>query len=267
MGNSQDLQKACFEMRLNLLMLAHNASDKGAHIASSLSEIEILANLYLSVMNLENDIFVLSKGHGGLGYYTALHQAGFITFDQLQSFETEGGDFPGQPSKNRKYGIEYSSGSLGMGLSYAIGLALSKKIKNEKGNVYVLLGDGECNEGSVWEAAMFAAANKLDNLVAIVDYNRMQSDASTAEVMSCNLPAIWKSNNWFTVETDGHDLCQLDSAFQVIHIDKPLVVIASTIKGKGVSFMENDNKWHHNRLSDTDYENAVKEVSRSYYGN
>jgi len=258
--DSQAMNKCCQQMRLDLLELAHNAGSQGAHIASGLSEIEILAAVYLNKMNLEKDHFILSKGHGGLGYYTALKQADLITRDQLLSFETDGGDFPGQPSKNLSIGIEYSSGTLGVGISYSAGIALAKKLSNGKGNVYVLLGDGECDEGSVWETAMFANAQHLDNLIAIVDYNKMQSDGTVKSVLQYDPENIWKSFGWATISVDGHNTDKLLSALNMPHCDQPLVIIANTIKGKGVSFMENNNAWHHNRLSDEDYEKAVQEI-------
>jgi transketolase len=264
--NPHDFKTDCQEMRLNLLELAHRAGNQGAHIASSLSEIEILAALFLKVMNKENDYFILSKGHGGLGYYTALFQAGLISKEKLFSFENNGGDLPGQPSKNEKLGIIYSGGTLGVGISYAAGLAMAKKMKNEAGCIYVLLGDGECDEGSVWESAMFASAHHLNNLVVVIDNNKMQSDGTAESVLPINLLKMWMAQGWKTVETDGHDVSKLISSFETSHNSNPLVIIANTIKGKGVSFMENNNVWHHSRLSDSDYKAAADEVRGVFNG-
>lgn len=247
-------------MRSNVLRLAAKvgAEGKGAHIAPSLSIIEILAVLFKTVMR-SCDVFVLSKGHGGLAYYSALREAGIITDAQLDSFETDGGDFPGQPTKNSQNGIIFSSGSLGMGLSYACGLALAAKRRRDGKTVYVLLGDGELNEGSNWEAIMFAKQQKLGNLVAIIDNNGMQSDGKSEEILDVDLRSAFNAFSWKTQFCDGHDIDDLTSALKPLDSDTPTAIFAKTIKGKGVSFMENNNVWHHNRLNDEQYQAAVKE--------
>jgi len=248
-------------MRLNILRLAARAGveGKGAHIAPSLSMVEILAVLFIKVMRLQ-DVFVLSKGHGGLAYYTALKEAGIITGEQLDSFETDGGDFPGQPSKKNENGIAFSSGSLGLGLSYACGLAIAAKRQCNDKKIYVLLGDGELNEGSNWEAVMFAKHQKLGNIVAVVDYNGMQSDGASKEILGMDLESMFKALGWQTRICNGHSIDELAAAFEFSEREVPNVILAKTIKGKGVSFMENNNVWHHNRLNDEQYQNALREV-------
>ncbi|MFI3116194.1 MAG: transketolase [Clostridia bacterium] len=251
-------------MRKNLLELAYNTGNVGAHIGGSLSIIEILMVLHCDIMKFDkdnSDDFILSKGHGGLGYYTALYECGKITKEQLFSFEENGGILPGQPSKNTDIGIVYSSGSLGMGLSFGIGRALSYKMDNKNNKVYVLMGDGECNEGSVWESVFYACANKLDNLVIIVDANGLQSDGNTQNILNMNLLEMFKANDLCVIEVDGHDCEQLISAFSSIHTEKPLLIYAHTIKGKGVSFMENNNEWHHSRITKEQYLDACSQIN------
>ena len=212
----------------------------------------------------DRDRFILSKGHGSLGYYTALTEAGFITKEQLFTFEENAGSLPGQPSLNMEMGIEFSSGSLGMGLALGGGVALAGKKQNRNFNVYVLLGDGECNEGSVWEAAMSASHYHLDNLVAIVDCNKMQSDGPTHTIMNMgDLAAKWSSFGFTPFAVDGHNVAALYDTLVIASEPKegrPTVVIANTVKGKGVSFMENDNTWHHNRLVQAQYDTAMSEL-------
>lgn len=256
----KSLDSHCMQMRLNMLRLTHGLGRKGAHIAPSLSMTEILAVLFLDVMKMPGDIFVLSKGHGGLAYYTALAETGVITREQLDTFDTDGGDFPGQPSRNTDYGIVFSSGSLGMGLSYAVGRALGFKQKKEDSKVYCVIGDGESNEGSIWESAMFASQMNLDNLVTIVDWNRMQSDGPTEGILNMDIEAMWKALGWAVCTVDGHDVAALEQALTAKHKGQPLAVLARTVKGKGVSFMENQRSWHHGSLRESEYEQAVTEV-------
>ena len=257
-------------MRKNTLRLAHAAGNNGAHIAPSLSIIEIVATLYGAIMKLdiknpqwvERDRFILSKGHGALGYYTALAEVGFITQDELNTFEKNGSFLPGQPTMNVAKGIEFSSGSLGLGLSFGVGISLIGRQQHKNYKVYVLLGDGECNEGSVWEAIMAASHFSLNNLVAIVDCNKMQSDGLTKNIMDMgNMVGKWESFGWEAAEVDGHDVAELCRVFSH-DSSRPYVVIAHTVKGKGISFMEHNREWHHNRLSSEQYELAVAEVER-----
>lgn len=258
-------------MRRRALDMAFAAGNNGAHLGPGLSMIEIMAVLYGGIMNFrpeeplwENrDRFILSKGHGTLGYYTALAEAGFLSDDDINSFEVNGGLFPGQPIMLPEKGIESASGSLGLGLSMGIGIALAIKKKKLSGRVFVLMGDGECNEGTVWESALSCAHFRLDNVIAVVDNNRMQSDGTSSTILDMkDIDKKWDSFGFNVVRVDGHDIGTLYEAFEKAtqtQTGMPSVVIAHTIKGKGVSFMENSPAWHHNRLIQTDYEAAIAE--------
>ena len=263
--------KSADNMRRNIIRLAHQAGNNGSHIGPSLSIVDIMAVLYLDAMSLnpenslwdERDRFILSKGHGALGYYVALHEAGVISKDDLYTFEVDGGRFPGQPSKCLAKGLEYSGGSLGMGLSYGAGIALAAKRACRDFRTYVLMGDGELNEGSVWESAMFARHQELTNLTVIVDRNNMQSDGTCGEILNYDIEAIWRGFGWEVYLCDGHNIEQLIEVFQKNETPHPKVIIAATIKGKGVSFMEHSKDWHHNRLPDDLYQKAVAELETS----
>jgi transketolase len=257
-------------MRGHALAMALKAGPNGAHLGPGLSIIEITATLYGAVMKFDpgnphwedRDRFILSKGHGTLGTYTALFEAGLISAEDLDAFEANGGDFPGQPAINMDKGIEFCSGSLGHGLSLGVGVALSGKRRGKDYRTYVLMGDGECNEGTVWEAAMAASHFALGHLIAVIDRNNLQSDGPTSAILDMkDLASKWRSFGWEVVEIDGHDLAALYDAFAVKNApDKPRAVIAHTVKGKGVSFMENNNEWHHSRLSQEQYQAAMAEL-------
>ena len=264
------LRQAALAMRRNILRLALNGGSNGVHVGPALSIVEIMACLYLDVLRREpgvpvtiRDKFVLSKGHGALGYYVALYEAGVISLESLNTYENNGGDFPGQPVKNVAAGIDFSSGTLGLGLAYGAGLALGARKTDRDTRVYVVLGDGELNEGSVWESAMFAVHAKLTNLVAIVDRNGMQSDGRTCDVLAIDIEAMWRGFGWEVAVCDGHDVEQVLAALQTEPNGKPRVVIANTIKGKGVSFMEGNNEWHHNRLTTEQFDRAIAELDAS----
>lgn len=264
-------ERATIKMRKNALKMALLSGSNGAHLGGGLSIIEIMAVLYCGVMKIKpedprwkaRDRFILSKGHGTLGYYTALEAIKIINEDQLFKFEQNGGLLPGQPSLNLDMGIEYSSGTLGLGLSFAVGLSIASKKTDNPYNVFVLLGDGECNEGSIWESAMSAVHFKLSNLTAIVDSNSLQSDGKTCDILDLQLAKMWKGIGWeVIIIDDGHNISQLFDSLTLPHLEgKPRVLIANTTKGKGISFMENNNDWHHNRLSKELFDLAMKELS------
>lgn len=256
-------------MRLKALDMAFHAGKAGAHLGGGLSSIEILAVLYGEIARLDcsnpywedRDRILISKAHCVLAYYTALNEAGFITDEELKLFEKNGSDLAGHPLKNIEKGIEYAGGSLGMALSAAAGMAIHAKAVNSKRKIYVLLGDGECEEGSVWEAMMFAANYKLDNLVAVIDWNKLQYDGTIAEVAGLdNLPEKIRAFGWKAVEADGHDIRDMVRAYQEGEPGKPLAILANTVKGKGVSFMEGNPLWHHSELNESLYKQAVEEV-------
>ena len=269
MNTLDTLKEVSNKMRTDLIELANSVGNNGAHIGPGLSIIETMAVLYTCVMRIDptnplwedRDRFLLSKGHGSLGYYTALEQAGLISRDDLLTFEVNGGDFPGQPSMNLEKGIEISSGSLGHGLAIGIGIALAAKKKSKTFQTYVLMGDGECNEGSIWESAMSASSYKLDNLTAIVDRNDMQSDGRSVDILDMeDFAAKWHAFGFEVKTVDGHDLTELLTTFTAPRLPgKPRVVIAKTVKGKGISFAENNHEWHHNHFTKDQYDQAITE--------
>lgn len=258
------------EMRLDLLEMGKAAGMRGIHLGGSLSLVEIMAALYGVVMNFnpkapdspERDRLILSKGHGLPAQHAALKQLGVFTKEQLLTYKQDTSLVSVHPSRNLKLGIEYSSGSLGQGLSIGVGVAFALKKQGKTApKVFVILGDGECDEGQVWEAAMSASQFRLDNLVAIIDRNRLQSDRNTEEVIALDdFKAKWTSFGWNAVECDGHDLNALTNALQKPH-HGPLTVIANTVKGKGISFMENNPAWHNSTLTAKLYDEAMQEVS------
>ena len=263
------IQTMAHSMRRRILDVSYSCN-QSVHLGSGLSIVEIMATLYGAILNYDKnnpawedrDRFILSKGHGVLGYYSALLVSGIISEAIFASFQTNGSDLIAHPVMNIDLGIESSNGSLGQGLSMGVGLALAAKRKNIKHKIYVLLGDGECGEGSVWEAIMSASHYKLDNLIAIVDNNLYQSDGKRENIMDCgDFAEKWKRFGWNVCPVDGHNVSDLYHAFSENNIDnKPKVLIAHTIKGKGVSFMENNNDWHHNRLTKLNYEQALQEL-------
>ena len=265
-----EIQNMAKRMRRKVLDMALTAGASSSHFGGGLSIIDITATLYGQIMNLdpkdpewiERDRFILSKGHGVLGYYTALSEIGYISEKDLKTFEKDGTYLYGHPVINRSKGIEFSNGSLGMGLSLGIGVALAGKRKNIDYKVYVLMGDGECNEGSVWEAAMAGPHYKLDNLVAIIDKNNLQQTGTNSEIMSVgDLVSKWKSFGWQVFEIDGHNVPEIyDTFLSVKDQSGPVAIVANTVKGKGFSFAENNNAWHHAPLSSSQYEAALEEL-------
>jgi transketolase len=234
-----------------------------------MSAMEIMAVLYGRVLRLdknnptwpERDRFIASKAHCVLAHYAALAEAGFISREELATFEKNGTRLAGHPAINLALGLEYSGGSLGLAIGVAVGLALDAKRKGRGHRVFVLLGDGELDEGSNWEGFMAAAHFKLDNLVAVVDKNRLQYDGPTEDIMALgDLGAKMRAFGWQVAEVDGHDPGELAEALESRPEGRPLAVIANTVKGKGVSFMEDVRDWHHSSLSQAQYDQAAQEV-------
>ena len=255
-------------LRLSALQMALNSGKNGSHLGAGLSSVEIFAALYGGVLkyDLQNkedenrDRLVVSKGHCVLSYYSALRQAGFLTDEDIASFETNGSHFHGHAMRNLEKGIEFSGGSLSMGMSFAVGQALACKKKGLTSRVFSIVGDGECDEGLIWEAAMSAANYGLNNFVLIVDRNKLQYDGPTAEVMNqIDLGDKFRAFGFDVRVVDGHDVDALAIALSAPS-EKPVCVIADTIKGKGVSFMEGVKTWHHSVLTQEQYDQAVKEV-------
>ncbi len=245
----------------------------GAHIGGSLSMVEILTILYWKYMNIDparpnwedRDRFVLSKGHGGVGHAVVLAHRGYFPFEDLKEFNHTGSKLGMHLDSKKAVGVEASTGSMGHGLSQAVGMALGARVLKKSWRVYCVIGDGESNEGSIWEAAMAAAHYKLANLTAFLDRNRMMIDGPTEEVMSLEpLADKWAAFGWAVREVDGHDLRQLSEAveFAQSHLAGPVMVLCRTVKGKGVDFMENDPAWHYGGLSKELVERAKQSVER-----
>ncbi len=256
-------------VRRKMINMAY-ASGNTAHFGAGLSIVEILAVLYTKVLNIDpknptleaRDRFILSKGHGVLSYYAVLAACGFFEETLLETFQENESDLIAHPVMNLKLGIETSNGSLGHGLSVAIGSLIASKRNNIPYKAYVLMGNGECNEGSVWEAAMFASSHKLSALTAIIDNNSLQSDGNSNDIIDMlDIKEKWEAFGWEVIEVDGHNTAELERALcKERYLEKPRVIIANTIKGKGISFMENDNEWHHSRLNEAQYKLALSEL-------
>jgi len=269
MDDIDKIKKLSKELRLEALSIAYRSGNNGSHLGGGLSTVEIFATLYGSVLryNLNNkndenrDRLIVSKGHCVLAYYSALHKAGFISDKELYSFETNGSCFHGHAMRNLQFGIEFSGGSLSMGMSFAVGVAIACKKRRLGNRIYTIVGDGECDEGLIWESAMAAANYKLDNLCVIVDCNKLQYDGFTNEIMdSSPLIEKFRSFGFCCYDVDGHNCEELYNVMMK-KSDKPMCIIANTIKGKGVSFIENKKEWHHHTLNKSQYEAAIKEVT------
>lgn len=264
-------RSAAKEMRKDVLRAMYNSGKSSTHIGGTLSMIEIMAALYVGVMNISKDNlrsdlrdrFILSKGHCALAQYAALKQAGIITDEDLMKFKQQGSGLYTHSTRNRDMGIEFSTGSLGQGIALAVGAALALKKKNNPCRVFTLLGDGECNEGTVWEALASASHLGLDNLTVIVDCNRLQCDGPTEEILSMGeLSEKFSAFGLDTQTVDGHDIGALLSALEY-RGSKPAAVIANTVKGKGVSFMENNHVWHNARLNESQFNTAMAELEEA----
>ena len=261
------------KLKRNILEMAYNAGASSSHFGGALSILDITSVLFSHFLKIDQnnpqwedrDRFIFSKGHACLAYYSALSEINFINKENLKTFEKDNSDLLGHPVINRKLGIEFSNGSLGMGLSIGIGVALAAKKKKKDYKTYVIMGDGECNEGSVWEASMAAPNFDLNNLTVIIDNNNFQQTGKNTEIMDVkDLKEKWQSFGWYVDEIDGHDISKLYDYFnQVKKINKPKAVIAKTIKGKGFSFSEGNNEWHHAILTKKYYEQALNELNNS----
>lgn len=272
MHSIQELQKKAVERRMDLIQMIYEA--KTGHTGGSLSCLDILVTLYYEIMNIdphnpkweERDRFVLSKGHSVEGYYTILADLGFFPKKELKTFSQYKSRLLGHPTV-KVPGIEMNTGALGHGLSAAIGMALAGKMDQKAYKVYVIMGDGEQAEGSVWEGAMAAGHYQLDNLIAIIDRNHLQISGSTEDVMHLEpFGDKWKAFGWEVREVAGNDIAALVDLFRKLPAvsGKPHLVIANTTKGKGVSFMENVPKWHHGVPSDEQLEQALKELKQQW---
>ena len=269
--NELELQKTAVEVRKGIIEAVHSA--KSGHPGGSLSAADIFTYLYFEEMNIDpkdpkkegRDRFVLSKGHTAPGYYSALAHRGFFPVEDLKTLRKVGSYLQGHPDRKHIPGVDMSSGSLGQGVSAAVGMALSAKMSGEDYRTYTLLGDGEIQEGQVWEAAMFAGARKLDNLVLIVDNNGLQIDGNIADVCSpYPIDKKFEAFNFHVINIDGNDFKQIAAAFAEARQTKgmPTAIIAKTVKGKGVSFMENQASWHGSAPNDEQYAVAMAELKQ-----
>ena len=266
--NKLELMKTANEIRKGIVTALHSA--KAGHPGGSLSATEIFTYLYFEEMNVDpkdpkkadRDRFVLSKGHTAPGLYSTLAQKGFFPKEDLVTLRHTGSYLQGHPDMKHIPGVDMSSGSLGQGISAAVGMAIAGKLDNADYRVYTLLGDGEIQEGQVWEASMLAAHRKLDNLVVIVDNNNLQIDGEITEVNSpYPIDKKFEAFNFHVINIDGNDFDQIDAAFKEAKTVKgqPTAIIAKTVKGKGVSFMENQVGWHGKAPNDEEYKIAMEE--------
>lgn len=269
--------ECCYElsklMRLDALEMARSTGKAGAHLGGSFSAMDIIAVLYGSILNIKNgepkwenrDRFITSKRHCYLASYSALYRTGLITHEQLMSFHTDGELLAGYPWLP-EYGLDFSGGSLGMGLSVGIGMALSAKRKKLDYKTYVLLGDGECNEGANWEGFMAASKFSLDNLVVIIDNNHMQFDGKAEDIMPMgSFAEKLRTFGFVATDVNGHSIEELNRAFETEHTGKPLAIIANTIKAYGLPSIEDKAESHHAALSETDYEYMIKSIKEGKY--
>lgn len=266
----KNLEKLCKENRRNIIKMVYNA--QSGHIGGAMSAVELLTVLYNKCMKIcpkwtksqdfkNRDRFVLSKGHASAVLYSVLAQLGYFPKEELMTFRLFGSRLQGHPVPICP-GVDVATGSLGQGLSIACGMAIGLKLDKNPANVFCLMGDGELQEGSVWEAFMHCAHAKLDNIIAIIDRNRLQIDGCTENVKSLdNVAEKIKAFNWEVIEIDGHDINAVYSAIEKAKkIDRPVAILANTIKGKGVSFMENNAGWHGKAPNKEDFEKAMAEL-------
>lgn len=270
-GSNMDTLELARRIRLHVVNMTSRGGS--SHVGSALSVADILAVLYRGVLNVDpadphlasRDRFILSKGHAGVAVYATLAETGFFPVEKLKTHYQNGSDLSGHVSHKGVPGVELSTGSLGHGLPVGAGMAYAAKLKDSTHRVFVLLSDGECDEGSNWEAILFAAHHKLDNLVAIIDYNKIQSLATVSETLRLEpFSDKWTSFGWSVQQVDGHNHESLRSTFTQIPFEqnKPSCVIAHTTKGKGVSFMENSVLWHYRSPQGKELAAALKELER-----
>lgn len=267
--DTQMLKRKAAETRKNIIKIAYNAIGP-THPGPALSCADIITALYYYSMNInplsphweDRDRFILSKGHACPAIYSVLAQLGFFPEKWLKSVRGINSNLQGHPDMNKTPGIDMTTGSLGNGLSIGLGMAYYLSNRKKDSKVYVLIGDGECQEGAIWEAAMSASALDLDNLICIIDNNHFQSCGETEKIVSMDpIADKWKAMKWNTIEIDGHNMNDIIKALESAGgtIGKPTVIIAETIKGKGISFMENNNAWHQKSLSEDQYIKAILE--------
>jgi len=267
----EQMKEISTNVRKGILSLVYNT--KGPHLGSAFSCVEVLVALYWRFLNVSSkypdgpnrDKFIFSKGHASPALYAVLHEAGFLTDNDIDGFAVNGGIFEQHPNLDISRGVEVSTGSLGHGLSVGAGMALAAKRDNLTNRVCVLISDGELNEGSIWEAVLFSAHHKLSNLLLIIDYNKMQALGFTKDTLELDpLRAKFEAFGWACSEVDGHHLSSIIEALDrfPFNSEKPSVVIAHTVKGKGVSFMENSLHWHYSCPNENECSLAFDELDK-----
>ena len=268
----ENLDKICKKIRREVIEMIYSA--KSGHPGGNLSAVEIITTLFKKCMKhypdwdknpdfKNRDRFILSKGHASATLYAVMAECGYFPKSELNTFRHLGSKLQGHPSSRRLKGIEVSTGSLGQGLSMAVGTALALKIDKNPANVFIYMGDGELQEGNVWEATMAAAHYKLNSIIAFVDYNGLQIDGQTCKVMDLgNLQEKFKAFGWDVINIDGHNIEEIENAVNRAKTNQnPTVIIAKTVKGKGVSFMENQAGWHGKAPNKEEYELAIRELT------
>lgn len=262
------LEAICKDTRKGIIERSFTAGKNSAHVGGSLSAVEVLAVLFHQVLkrNQEDyanrDRFILSKGHASLALYCTLESTGLLTKEEVDTFEQNGSHYTAHAKKDITKGLEFSGGSLGLGMSYAVGVAEALKEKGSPARVFVLLGDGECNEGIIWESLMFAKHRSLNNLTVIVDHNHLQADGPIETVLDTkDIAAKFTAFGYNTQTVDGHNTDELQAAFTHLVEGTPNAIIAETVKGKGVSFMENKTNWHFASLPESKYKKAMSELT------
>ena len=266
-----ELQKRANYFRKEIIEVVYNA--QSGHIGGSLSEIDILTALYFHKLRIDpsnpswqdRDRFILSKGHASPGYYVVLTNKGYFQKSELKSFRKINSMLQGHPELSTP-GVDFAGGSLGQGMSFSIGVALADKLDKKNYKVYTMIGDGESQEGVVWEASMAAAFYKLDNLVVILDKNQVQQTGKTKDIMEVgNATDKWKAFGWHVIEIDGHDMNQILDALDEADMiqGKPVMIVANTIKGKGVLFMELNHKFHGKAPNEQEYKQAIEEINKT----
>ena len=267
--DQKELERIANDVRIDIIKSVHAAGS--GHPGGSLSSADILTLLYFDIMNIDpeepdmkgRDRFVLSKGHANPALYAVLAERGFFPVEELITLRKPGSRLQGHPNMNLVPGVEMSTGSLGQGLSVCVGMALAAKLDNDTGRIFTVMGDGEIQEGMIWEAAMAAVHYGLSNITAVVDWNGLQIDGSNEEVMTvAPIGKKFEGFGWNVLECDGHDMAALKEAFAAADEEKerPTVIIAKTVKGKGVSFMENQAGWHGKAPNDEQFAQAMKEL-------
>lgn len=266
----KELETLCRQFRIDILTLLHKIQT--GHIGGSFSECEILVLLYMECANIsvenqhasDRDRIVLSKGHGAPMLYRCLCEKGFFPVEEMDTLRQPGSRLQGHPCSRKTPGVELSTGPLGLGLSASVGMACANQLNRNEAYVFTVMGDGELNEGTVWEAAMSAVKYKCEHLIAIVDWNKVQLDGETERIMPmADMEGRWSAFGWNVFRCDGHSIRELYAAIEAAKAKqngRPCVILADTIKGKGVSFMEGSNKYHGKVISDEEYTAAMKEL-------